>query len=138
MPESGADENQARGTNDLTPGCGGSATLLAGALQGSGALQGTARQPLPRQPSYNKRLCAAALGIRRAHFNTKVCDHRRRPLMAPDRPNALPGLAVALDTLDQITATERPSKVPRVEVIFASTTIITDRCASSSGRSSAG
>jgi hypothetical protein len=29
---------------------------------------------------------------------------RRRPLMAPDRPNAPPELTAALDTLDQLAA----------------------------------
>ena len=39
-----------------------------------------------------------------AHIYTKVYDHVLRPLMAPDRPNAPPELAAALDTLDQIVA----------------------------------
>ena len=43
-------------------------------------------------------------GLLFAHFYTKVYDHVLRPLMAPDRPNAPPELAAALDTLDQLTA----------------------------------
>ena len=40
-------------------------------------------------------------GLLFAHFYTKVYDHVLRPLMAPDRPNAPPELAAALDTLDR-------------------------------------
>ena len=43
-------------------------------------------------------------GLLFATFYTRVWDHVLRPLMAPDRPNAPPGLADALATLDQITA----------------------------------
>jgi hypothetical protein len=43
-------------------------------------------------------------GLLFAHFYTKVYDHVLRPLMAPDRPNAPPELAAALDTLDQLVA----------------------------------
>ena len=43
-------------------------------------------------------------GLLFAHFYTKIYDHILRPLMAPDRPNAPPGLAAALDTLDQLAA----------------------------------
>ena len=43
-------------------------------------------------------------GLLFAHFYTKVYDHVRRPLMAPDQPNAPPELAAALDTLDQLAA----------------------------------
>ena len=43
-------------------------------------------------------------GLLFAHIYTKVYDHVLRPLMAPDRPNAPPELAAALDTLDQLTA----------------------------------
>jgi len=43
-------------------------------------------------------------GLLFAHFYTKVYDHVLRPLMAPDRPNAPPELAAALDTLDRLTA----------------------------------
>jgi hypothetical protein len=42
-------------------------------------------------------------GLLFACFYTKVYDHVLRPLMAPDRPNAPPELAAALDTLDQLT-----------------------------------
>jgi hypothetical protein len=42
-------------------------------------------------------------GLLFARFYTKVYDHILRPLMAPDRPNAPPELAAAIDTLDQIT-----------------------------------
>jgi hypothetical protein len=43
-------------------------------------------------------------GLLFATFYTRVWDHVLRPLMAPDRPNAPPGPAAALATLDQITA----------------------------------
>ena len=43
-------------------------------------------------------------GLLFACFYTKVYDHVLRPLMAPDRPNAPPGLTAALDTLDQLAA----------------------------------
>jgi hypothetical protein len=43
-------------------------------------------------------------GLLFAHFYTKTYDHLLRPLMAPDRPNAPPHLATALDTLDQLVA----------------------------------
>jgi hypothetical protein len=43
-------------------------------------------------------------GLLFAHIYTKVYDHVLRPLMAPDRPNAPPELAAALDTLDQLAA----------------------------------
>ncbi|HTW00855.1 MAG TPA: hypothetical protein VMF87_11195 [Streptosporangiaceae bacterium] len=39
-----------------------------------------------------------------ACFYTRVYDHVLRPLMAPDRPNAPPGLTAARATLDQLTA----------------------------------
>ena len=41
-------------------------------------------------------------GLLFAHFYTKVYDHILRPLMAPDRPNAPPELAAAIDALDRI------------------------------------
>jgi hypothetical protein len=41
-------------------------------------------------------------GLLFACFYTRVYDHVLRPLMAPDRPNAPPGLAAALDTLDHL------------------------------------
>ena len=41
-------------------------------------------------------------GLLFAHFYTKVYDHILRPLMAPDRPNAPPELAAAVDTLSRI------------------------------------
>jgi hypothetical protein len=43
-------------------------------------------------------------GLLFAHIYTKVYDHVLRPLMAPDRPNAPPELAAALETLDQLAA----------------------------------
>ncbi len=43
-------------------------------------------------------------GLLFACFYTRVYDHVLRPLMAPDRPNAPPELAAALDTLDQLAA----------------------------------
>jgi len=41
-------------------------------------------------------------GLLFAHIYTKVYDHVLCPLMAPDRPNAPPELATALDTLDRL------------------------------------
>ena len=41
-------------------------------------------------------------GLLFACFYTRVYDHLLRPLMAPDRPNAPPELAAALNTLDQL------------------------------------
>ncbi|MGA8461181.1 MAG: hypothetical protein WB800_37695 [Streptosporangiaceae bacterium] len=41
-------------------------------------------------------------GLLFAHFCTKVYDHVLRPLITPDRPNAPPELAAAIDTLDRI------------------------------------
>jgi hypothetical protein len=41
-------------------------------------------------------------GLLFAHIYTKVYDHILRPLMTPDRPNAPPELAAALDTLDRL------------------------------------
>jgi len=43
-------------------------------------------------------------GLLFACFYTRVYNHILRPLMAPDRPNAPPGLTAALDTLDQLVA----------------------------------
>jgi hypothetical protein len=43
-------------------------------------------------------------GLLFAHIYTKIYDHVLRPLMAPDRPNAPPELAAALDTLDRLAA----------------------------------
>ena len=43
-------------------------------------------------------------GLLFACFYTRVYDHVLRPLMAPDRPNAPPELAGALDLIDQIVA----------------------------------
>ena len=43
-------------------------------------------------------------GLLFARFSTKVYDHILRPLMEPDRPNAPPELAAAIDTLDRIAA----------------------------------
>ncbi len=43
-------------------------------------------------------------GLLFACFYTRVYDHVLRPLMAPDRPNAPPGLAAALATLDHLAA----------------------------------
>src|SRR5216684_8791462 len=43
-------------------------------------------------------------GLLFAHIYTKVYDHVLRPLMEPDRPNAPPELAQALDLIDQIVA----------------------------------
>ena len=43
-------------------------------------------------------------GLLFAHIYTKIYDHVLRPLMTPDRPNAPPELANALDTLDRLAA----------------------------------
>ena len=52
-------------------------------------------------------------GLLFAHIYTKVYDHVLRPLMAPDRPNAPPELAAALDTLDRLAASHIASaRVP--------------------------
>ena len=54
-------------------------------------------------------------GLLFAHFYTKVYDHILRPLMAPDRPNAPPELAAALDTLDRLTA----DRIARARIAIA-------------------
>ena len=52
-------------------------------------------------------------GLLFAHVCTKVYDHVLRPLMAPDRPNAPPELAAALDPLGRLAATHIASaRVP--------------------------
>jgi hypothetical protein len=43
-------------------------------------------------------------GLLFAHIYTKVYDHVLNPLMTPDRPNAPPELARALDLIDQLVA----------------------------------
>jgi len=43
-------------------------------------------------------------GLLFAHIYTKVYDHVLKPLMTPDRPNAPPELAQALDLIDQLVA----------------------------------
>jgi hypothetical protein len=63
-----------------------------------------ARNGLIRRVPGRNRYTLTRDGLLFAHFYTKVYDHLLRPLMAPDRPNAPPELAAALDILDQLTA----------------------------------
>ena len=60
-------------------------------------------------------------GLLFAHFYTKVYDHVLRPLMAPDRPNAPPELAAAIDTLDRIAVSHiaRPASPPPPDLTHA-------------------
>src|SRR5205823_4578323 len=63
-----------------------------------------ARNGLIRRIPGRNRYTPTRDGLLFAHIYTKVYDHVLRPLMAPDRPNAPPELAVALDTLDRLAA----------------------------------
>jgi hypothetical protein len=72
--------------------------------QASYDLSRLARNGLIRRIPGRNRYTLTRDGLLFAHFYTKVYDHVLRPLMAPDRPNAPPELAVALHTLDQIAA----------------------------------
>jgi len=72
--------------------------------QASYDLARLARNGLIRRVPGRNRYTLTRDGLLFAHFYTKVYDHVLRPLMAPDRPNAPPELAAALDTLDQLAA----------------------------------
>jgi hypothetical protein len=72
--------------------------------QASYDLSRLARNGLIRRIPGRNRYTLTRDGLLFAHIYTKVYDHVLRPLMAPDRPNAPPELAAALDTLDQLAA----------------------------------
>jgi len=72
--------------------------------QASYDLSRLARNGLIKRVPGRNRYTLTRDGLLFACFYTKVYDHILRPLMAPDRPNAPPELAAALDTLDQLTA----------------------------------
>src|SRR6516225_9666260 len=72
--------------------------------QASYDLSRLARNGLIKRVPGRNRYTLTRDGLLFAHFYTKVYDHLLRPLMAPDRPNAPPELAAALDILDQLTA----------------------------------
>jgi hypothetical protein len=72
--------------------------------QASYDLSRLARNGLIRRVPGRNRYTLTRDGLLFAHIYTKVYDHVLRPLMAPDRPNAPPELAAALDTLDRLTA----------------------------------
>jgi hypothetical protein len=72
--------------------------------QASYDLARLARNGLIRRIPGRNRYTLTRDGLLFAHIYTKVYDHVLRPLMAPDRPNAPPELAAALDTLDQLAA----------------------------------
>jgi hypothetical protein len=71
--------------------------------QASYDLSRLARNSLIARVPGSNRYTLTRDGLLFAHFYTKVYDHVLRPLMAPDRPNAPPELAAAIDTLDRIT-----------------------------------
>jgi hypothetical protein len=58
---------------------------------------------IAREPGRN-RYTLTRDGLLFPCFYTRVYDHVLRPLMAPDRPNAPPGLTAALGALDQLVA----------------------------------
>ena len=70
--------------------------------QASYDLARLARNGLIRRVPGRNRYTLTRDGLLFAHIYTKVYNHVLRPLMAPDRPNAPPELAAALDTLDQL------------------------------------
>ena len=72
--------------------------------QASYDLARLARNDLIQKIPDRNRYTLTSDGLLFACFYTRVYDHVLRPLMAPDRPNAPPELAAALDTLDQLTA----------------------------------
>ena len=72
--------------------------------QASDDLSRLARNGLIARVPDRNRYTLTPDGLLFACFYTRVYDHVHRPLMAPDRPNARSELAVALDTLDQLTA----------------------------------
>jgi len=81
--------------------------------QASYDLSRLARNGLIQKNPGRNRYTLTRDGLLFAHIYTKVYDHILRPLMAPDRPNAPPELAAALDTLDRLTASHIASaRVP--------------------------
>jgi hypothetical protein len=70
--------------------------------QASYDLSRLARNGLIQRVPGRNRYTLTRDGLLFACFYTKVYDHILRPLMAPDRPNAPPELAAALDTLDRL------------------------------------
>jgi hypothetical protein len=81
--------------------------------QASYDLARLARNGLIRRVPGRNRYTFTRDGLLFAHIYTKVYDHVLRPLMAPDRPNAPPELAAALDTLDRLAASHIASaRVP--------------------------
>jgi len=72
--------------------------------QASYDLTRLARNGLIARVSGRNRYTLTRDGLLFAHFYTKVYDHVLRPLLAPDRPNAPPELATALDTLERLAA----------------------------------
>ena len=72
--------------------------------QASYDLSRLARNDLVRRVPGRNRYTLTRDGLLFACFYTRVYDHVLRPLMAPDRPNAPPELATALDTSDQLVA----------------------------------
>jgi hypothetical protein len=70
--------------------------------QASYDLSRLARNGLIRRVPGSNRYTLTRDGLLFAHIYTKVYDHVLCPLMAPNRPNAPPELAAALDTLDQL------------------------------------
>src|SRR6266702_2470116 len=71
--------------------------------QASYDLSRLARNGLIQRVPGRNRYTPTRDGLLFAHFYTKVYDHLLRPLMTPDRPNAPPALAAAIDALDRIT-----------------------------------
>ncbi len=74
--------------------------------QASYDLSRLARNDLIARVPGSNRYTLTRDGLLFAHFYTKVYDHILRPLMAPDRPNAAPELAAAIDTLDRIAVSQ--------------------------------
>jgi hypothetical protein len=72
--------------------------------QASYDLSRLARNGLIRRVPGRHRYTLTRDGPLFACFCTKVYHHILRPLLAPDRPNAPPGLAAAPDTLHQLAA----------------------------------
>jgi hypothetical protein len=81
--------------------------------QASCDLSRLARNGLIQRVPGRNRYTLTRDGLPFACFCTRVCDHVLRPLMAPDRPNAPPELAVAPDTLDKaVTGHITRARVP--------------------------
>jgi hypothetical protein len=72
--------------------------------QASCDLSRLARNGLIQRVPGRNRYLPTRDGLLFACFCTRVYDHVLRPLMAPDRPNAPPGLTAALGTPDQLVA----------------------------------